>query len=332
LVIIAQHWPSALIVASSLGLHIEVAYINPRFISCISSLIPIETPVHPVDAVFQVSFPSHHVVIVSGSVEFLEKLSHSLGAIPLLIWSFEQSFHGKSFQSWNRRLGTVSAYCRERQLTPVLFPHRLYGGATNASHLIAFSRGIGFDVPYSHPPNVRRTVNHFWNPAAQVHSSVCRLSPPPLAAPASEVLMFESHLRSDGLLNVSCPLVSVIGRSVFKPNKFVTRRLTPGELLRLFDVPMALDEALCAQPWSPSRALPFESAVSPAILASIFRNVWGYVGGVEASAPTPPSVSVAAVAPETPYIPAVELVVEESTSAVADDLIKATTNRLIHSN
>jgi hypothetical protein len=79
-------------------------------------------------------------------------------------------------------------------------------------------------------------------------------------------------------------------------------------------------------------ALPFESAVSPAILASIFRHVWGYVGGVEASAPTPPSVSVAAVAPETPYIPAVELVVEESTSAVADDLIKATTNRLIHSN
>lgn len=132
--------------------------------------------------------------------------------------------------------------------------------------------------------------------------------------------MFESHLRSDGLLNVSCPSVSVIGRSVFKPNKFVTRRLTQGELLRIFDIPMALDEALCAQQWAPSQALPFESAVSPAILASIFRHVWGYVGGVEDSALTPPSVSVAAVAPETPCIPAVDLVVEESINAVVDEL------------
>jgi hypothetical protein len=74
----------------------------------------------------------------------------------------------------------------------------------------------------------------------------------------------------EGLLSVSSTNIPVIGPSVFKPGELVSRRLTPSELRRVFDVPMCLDSALDALPCGPNMPLPFESAVSPTILTSIF--------------------------------------------------------------
>ena len=53
-----------------------------------------------------------------------------------------------------------------------------------------------------------------------------------------------SHLRCDGLLDVSTATPSVLCQSVFKRSGWVTRPLQPKEVLRAFDIPLYLYDGL----------------------------------------------------------------------------------------
>jgi hypothetical protein len=92
-------------------------------------------------------------------------------------------------------------------------------------------------------------------------------------------------LQYEGLLNVQSPFGSICGRSVYKPNLFIAWSLTLPEVFRIYDLPMSLDPALldgianAPGGFNLNTPLPFEDAISPSILTSIFRMVWGFVGG-----------------------------------------------------
>jgi hypothetical protein len=63
----------------------------------------------------------------------------------------------------------------------------------------------------------------------------------------------------------------------------------------VFDLPLFFDPGLDQLQSCPNHPLPFESAVSPAILSAIFRHVWGFVGGVHSFFSTEMSGSVTPV-------------------------------------
>jgi hypothetical protein len=94
-------------------------------------------------------------------------------------------------------------------------------------------------------------------------------------------LKFKGYLRVEGLFQVSTPFISVVGPSVFHGDTLVARQLTRGEFLTIFDVPSILFEDLlqCGY-WRDDIPLPFESALSPVFVTSIFRQLWSSTGGV----------------------------------------------------
>ena len=161
------------------------------------------------------------------------------------------------------------------------FPHVLYGGGTNASHLLSFGSDFHLQLStFRHPPNVRRVIGHFWNDAVWVRLEECSEAPPTLDSPSSKVIKFNNTLSSAGLLHVYDPFSLICGWSVFKPGRFVRRRLTSAELNRLYDLPLVCDSALPESLYRSQGILPFESAVSPTVLASLCRYLWSFdVGG-----------------------------------------------------
>eukprot|EP00956_Cyclotella_meneghiniana_P029516 scaffold71690_cov22-Cyclotella_meneghiniana.AAC.2 len=98
-----------------------------------------------------------------------------------------------------------------------------------------------------HPPNVERTLRHFWKPAEKLVQPV-RLDrePPAVVGNHKRPLKFKDSLRLEGLFPVSDPNAFVCGPSVFHPCKSVHRKLTQSERMALYDVPSELMEVFKA--------------------------------------------------------------------------------------
>jgi hypothetical protein len=93
LLIVAQHWPSAFVVASSLGLPVCQLFVNPRFKTLASSIChDLCIQIFDVDQIHQAVLPVRAVCMVSGSVDFFTKVRVWLQDYSEVIWSFEQSF------------------------------------------------------------------------------------------------------------------------------------------------------------------------------------------------------------------------------------------------
>jgi hypothetical protein len=183
----------------------------------------------------------------------------------------QKPFFGVKFTTWIKDLKTASRLSREWGLTPVHFQHADYGGATNAIHMIAFGSSFGFDDhPFRHPPNVCRSIRHFWKPAESIPVKVCS-GFPVVSGDHKRPLIHKGVLRVEGLFPVSFPCTEVCGPSVFHPGKLVRRRLSRGEFMAIFDVPAPLYDAFLQRgQWDCDTPLPFECAVSPVILTSLF--------------------------------------------------------------
>jgi hypothetical protein len=157
----------------------------------------------------------------------------------------------------------------------------MYGGATNALHLISFGSAFGFqDREFVHPLNVQRTLHHFWKPAESMSVKVCS-GFPVVDGDQQRPLTFTGCLRVEGLFCVSTPCIEVCGPSVFHPGKLVRRQLSRAEFMAVYDVPAALyDTFLQRCQWICTEPLLFEHAVSPVIVTSLFRQLWSNIGGV----------------------------------------------------
>ena len=283
LIVVAQHWPGALIVALSLGIAVERAFINPRLQSWLQLYLDAKgQQVWPLDSVFTSPLHPASFVIISGTVGFLERLRGWLGGHSAILFLHEQDFHGVSFHVWDRKLKKDASVARKWGLHPVFFPHTAYGGATNAIHMVAFGPGSGLDVTsFQHPPNVARAVRHFWQSAARVPMTVIS-DPLPPPAHTGRVLFHNGGYRFEGLLSISNPTGNFYGPCALKQGKTVLRRLTGVEILRIFDLPLELDSLFAvSNDWLQQEPLPFQSAMSVAITTAVFRKLWSVDGGVK---------------------------------------------------
>jgi hypothetical protein len=241
----------------------------------------------PVEDAFSTAWCSlsPNTVFVSGSPSFFDKLSGALRSHPSIIWTAVEDFFGVHHSKITRRLNNHTRTCFKHGLYPIRFTHSDYGGATSAVHVLGFSPSFGLDpASFIHPPNVRRSISHFWDPAEPNCKILQTIHKPFVPSPPLDPPRFEygrDHvLNPAGLLPVFDPCARVAGPFCLKPGKTVVRRLMRKEVLALFDVPTALYPHLCGGcTWNSTSSLPFESDVSQVILTSLFRLLWNTQGG-----------------------------------------------------
>lgn len=99
LCLVSQYWPTAYVVAVSLGLLVDVLFVHPRFCPFAESICgDSSVSFFNVDQLHHVSLPAQAVCVVSGSMEFFGKIRRLLSDYRFVIWSFEQPFRGSSHQ------------------------------------------------------------------------------------------------------------------------------------------------------------------------------------------------------------------------------------------
>ena len=286
-----------------MNLPVLSVFVNSRFGSILSPLVKQASLVlQDVECAFNTPFSGDAIVVISGSLAFMERFRSRIAPLSRVIWSFEQPFRHQPYTSWHKQLKKVAKTAHMWGMVSKFFPHALYGGGTNACHLLSFGADFHLRMSsFQHPPNVRRVIGHFWNDAARVRLEECSEAPPTSDSPSSKVIKFNNMLSSAGLLHVYNPFSLICGRSVFKPGRFVHRRLTPAELNRLYDLPLVCDSALPESLYRSQGILPFESAISPAVLASLCRYLWSVDVGGSVSSP-PLSVSPLLTSSEVPTV------------------------------
>lgn len=225
--------------------------------------------------------------MVSGSGSFISRFLPSPQHRAWAITHVEMRFRdhpGHSKGKVARSLG--NSVLGPLGLCPVFFHHAGFGGATDGIYAI----GLGGSAdPAEHVrraplPPLRRSLRHFWTPSLSPRDIVVCEPPPPTRSGRDwhgHCLLHEGAARMEGLFPVSDSSITCIGPSVFHPNKSVRRCLSPDEMLRLFDVPMAVDSSLSTTRWNLARGpAPFEEALPATIWAWILCTIWGNDGGL----------------------------------------------------
>ena len=285
LVIIAKGWCSSVWVAVLLGLPVTCVYMEPSLSAVFHSLLAAwGVLVKSLEDLATVYFPDTITLVASGPISFVQdEWGRHLRRVSSVIWIVEESFIGKSPQSIRRSCRNAERACSVLGLVPLRFPHRLYGGSTDAVHVIGFSSS--FQPQQIAPPsNVVRSLRHFWKPAEPLPRPVSFIATPSAIGGDFDrpVSLKAGVYRVDGLLPVSAPLCLVCGPSVFYPDKSVQRRLTRTELLAVFDVPSVLHPVILDSfTWNSSRPPVFSSSISPVVLTAVFRQLWSENGGVQ---------------------------------------------------
>ena len=191
-------------------------------------------------------------------------------------------------------------------LTAVTLRDAKFGGATDASFVFGFGNQLhGRSVP-SEVPHVGYVLRHYLDGGAKGWFDRCRSEDLPVLPDDTEHVVWGNSqlivmrrvkfgpnpdgdsdhftagtagrfIRPEGLFPCADPLVSVACPCYFAKGKLSMRSLTVPELLRLYQLPLHMDDFF--QQFRMSSALPFEQAASPVIYTSIFRQLWGVAEG-----------------------------------------------------
>ncbi len=284
LLIVAQQWPSWLVVALAHNLPIAAAVFPQefhRFFKPKSNLLwqTVESlQSHPID--------TGVVGVISGTVIFIQKILTILPPFHDCIICVEPTRGFRGGARLKRYLGEAWKFIKSLDMSPTIMAHSAYGGATSAQHVLGFGSNITDSAPPT-APNVQRSLAHFLT--VRVDGRF-RDHPPPPALDTTQTMKVcyldssSGIIRPEGLLPCVKPYAPILCRSVYSKTGFVVRPLTLSEAFRVYSIPTSYDEELLAVcrggasnviSSSATGPLPFESAVSPDILTSISQHLWG---------------------------------------------------------
>lgn len=215
---------------------------------------------------------------------------------------------------WHRLARRDLAFVSDIGFVPLSVKHSRYGGATSAAHVMGFSPSLvpaGTDLSKS-PMDVPRSIAHFMSDAANISRVELEdLVDPPdssYAEPLSRIAGYQGAknlLDRNGLFPVMTPTMKIACPSVFIPRhtkSWCRRQLTVAEARDIYSIPTCYAK-VGVWPTHIGRPLPFENAVSPDILTTLFRQMWGVELGGEEVGDKPSSSYVS------------DLTVEESASS-----------------
>ncbi len=167
---------------------------------------------------------------------------------------------------------------QEYGLHPFVISDAATGGATDAQHVINLGNNLLSPSILVVEIGLHRTVRHIidggvegWFPSVQWETL------PALDNPPQTVLWHDEVLCAEGLYPGRFPNAKVFCPSYRMPKRWVIRHLTIREKLRLFQLPLSMDEALVGL--NLVGRLPFADSPSPEIYTSLFCQLWGSLGG-----------------------------------------------------
>ena len=285
----------------SLKLEVAAAFLPQQYLYV---LHPFSAPTH-IDNLDRASdgIPPNCCYVISGSVNFIRRI---LGYSQVKAeWSIVHAeFPFRDFSGPRAR--STHRYNLQQQLVGLgldvsILSHYEHGGGTDAKYVVGVGLRLDDDKILRHqrPPELRRSIRHFWEDAASgITMSPCD-PPPPLDGPSP---LYRAHYvkhivddavaaRVEGLFPVANSHTLCVGKSVFHPKKCVLRRLSNREMLRLWDIPMILDHLLESKTFNLIRGpAPYEASMTPNVWAYVFRTLWaGDKGGVSSGNNTAPA-------------------------------------------
>ena len=300
LLIIAQRWPSWLVVALAHDLPIAGAYFPADLHRHFKSKTQLTWYDVDVEIISQSLPDGAFTGLITGSRAFIQSVMKLLPSMHNCIVIVESPFRSmSSAQDVRRDLKRNSAFLRNLNMHTVTMAHADFGGCTSATHVIGFGRSIcSADTIPTTLPNVHRNLSHCLDVAVEGYYEP-QLPPPPLTGPPLRTYGVQRNgvqyayqntkdftLRHESLLPCHDPSARILCPSVFAkaPKNFVCRQLTMKEALRVYSLPIQYDASLLGSAYSVDNWLPFESSISPDILTSLMEQLWGTtVGGLDSA-------------------------------------------------
>ena len=271
LVVVEQRWPCWLTSVVSLALPLEKVFVQDRYknlfdeptsiklMSCWSSL----------DHIHGFSNYSAVNILGSGSLKFLDELPtpflHESNSFVYAVELDFRRFHRK--RDLDRMLRSIATRLAGKHLDSEIVHHADFGGVTNASYVVA-ARGID-TACFRTNDGLPRTLSHIISAATPGNHKAIE-PPPPIHILDRRPMVVDGLLRREGLFDVYSPKLNVACPSVFKKSKWVQRRLSQFETLRMWDVQLSLDSRMDTQDIE-RLAL----SMSPLLISSFLRNIWG---------------------------------------------------------
>ena len=270
IVIVAQYWPCWLTSVVSLSLPLEKVFVQGRYKRLFDepTNVKLMSSWSSLDHIHGFNNYRTANILGLGSMEFLTELPKPLvRESNAFIYAVEfdfRRFHRK--RDLDRMLRSTASSLAGMQMDASIVNHADFGGVTNASYVIA-SRGIDTNCFRAHD-GLPRTLSHIINAATPGNHRAID-PPPPTQTHERRPMIMDGLLRREGLFDVHSPSLNVACPSVFKKTKWVQRRMTLAETLRMWDIQLSLDARM--EPQDIDR---LAQSVSPLLISSFLRNIW----------------------------------------------------------
>lgn len=234
LIVIAQRWPSWLLVCVALNLPVQGAYF-PSSLHYLFKPPSSQSKIifYDVNRFIHFTHPAPVIYLVQGSLEFVTMIKHHFWNIQASIIALEPPVSGLSTsalrQLWQVWGNTIASW----GLRQFMISYALLGGATSGRFLLLYGNNIASDAVLRTEPNVLQRLQHFINVASSPLPPFYSVPPPPVIpiSPPTPVFYAPRVLCQEGLFALAQPLARVCCLSVFYPQKFVIRPLHLTEII-----------------------------------------------------------------------------------------------------
>ena len=271
--VIAQNWPCWLSTVISLALPLQQVFVQERFHNMfpVPKRYKLSPSWHSLEHLPALCLTSPTFVLGSGSIEFLEELTFATDILQAAagIWfAVDVDFNRyhrerdlkRQLSTWRLRMEKLGFQCS-------IVHHADFGGVTNACHLIGAK---GFEhVHVDSSDGLPRTLSHVINPAASGRFVEIDV-PPPLCTVDRRPIVVDNLMRKEGLFDMTSQTVLVACPSVFVATRWVKRKLTHTETLRMWDVPLNMDQQLV----DVDIVKLLGRSITPLVVSAIIRASW----------------------------------------------------------
>ena len=281
ILIISGGWPSALISVLALGLPLKAAYFPSRFHQYFKpSKHQIMAWSSPLDFTSTTNL-GKVCFVISGTVSFLRSILSELSGtcVARSIVSVEGSRRDATRSALRQLRFEGKHLLVEFGLRSITFNDWQSGGATDGFNVFGFGHGLLSSVLPVAESGLALSLRHFIDGGTEgtFPRTVPQASVPVPLASTRSVLWQDNILQPGGLFPSTRPRALAYCACYRFPGRLVVRALARVELLRIYQIPLSMDELLLDL--DPSRPLPFEDSASSGVFTSVFRQLWGFNGG-----------------------------------------------------
>ncbi len=160
-IVVAEAWPSSLILVLDLSLPLWAAYFSVMLLGYFnSSKAKVDQWLSPREFCGPVR-NNRAIYLLSGSADFIWKVLTLLPDCQWMIVTVEWTCRAASWPVLSSALKAGYNLLESFRLAPLVVADLTVGGATDSQHLLGFGLDLGSSVTPSVEPGLQRTLHHF---------------------------------------------------------------------------------------------------------------------------------------------------------------------------